>query len=104
MDFHAVAEAFVDGAWRVVDATCLVPRQTLDRAMSQHRDRVPPLGGLAYHRPANTAARASHRDHATMYLPIAHACAVPNGGQSKSPYAQQHPDQVSVRLVRVIAT
>ena len=28
MDSHAVAEAFVDGAWRVVDATCLAPRQT----------------------------------------------------------------------------
>jgi transglutaminase-like putative cysteine protease len=25
MDFHAVAEAFVDGEWRVVDATCLAP-------------------------------------------------------------------------------
>jgi transglutaminase-like putative cysteine protease len=32
MDFHAVAEAFVDGQWRVVDATCLAPRQTLVRA------------------------------------------------------------------------
>jgi transglutaminase-like putative cysteine protease len=31
MDFHAVAEAFVDGAWRVVDATCLAPRQSLVR-------------------------------------------------------------------------
>lgn len=31
MDFHAVAEAFVDGAWHVVDATGLAPRQTLLR-------------------------------------------------------------------------
>src|SRR6478736_1111633 len=31
MDFHAVAEAFVDNAWHVVDATCLAPRQTLLR-------------------------------------------------------------------------
>lgn len=31
MDFHAVAEAFVDGHWRVVDATLLAPRQTLVR-------------------------------------------------------------------------
>ena len=31
MDFHAVAEAFVDGQWRVVDATCLAPRQSLVR-------------------------------------------------------------------------
>jgi transglutaminase-like putative cysteine protease len=31
MDFHAVAEAYVDGQWRVVDATCLAPRQTLVR-------------------------------------------------------------------------
>ncbi|GIG29982.1 transglutaminase-like domain-containing protein [Cellulomonas marina] len=31
MDFHAVAEAFVDGAWHVVDATTLAPRSTLVR-------------------------------------------------------------------------
>ncbi|OBK18809.1 transglutaminase-like domain-containing protein [Mycobacterium asiaticum] len=31
MDFHAVAEALVDGKWRVVDATCLAPRQTMVR-------------------------------------------------------------------------
>ncbi|MCG7594645.1 transglutaminase family protein [Mycobacterium sp. PSTR-4-N] len=31
MDFHAVAEAFVDGQWRVVDATCLAPRQSMLR-------------------------------------------------------------------------
>jgi transglutaminase-like putative cysteine protease len=31
MDFHAVAEAFVEGNWRVVDATLLAPRQTLVR-------------------------------------------------------------------------
>jgi transglutaminase-like putative cysteine protease len=31
MDFHAVAEAFVDGQWRVVDGTLLAPRSTLLR-------------------------------------------------------------------------
>lgn len=31
MDFHAVAEAFVNGQWHVVDATCLAPRQTMLR-------------------------------------------------------------------------
>jgi len=31
MDFHAVAEAFVQGGWRVVDATLLAPRQSLVR-------------------------------------------------------------------------
>lgn len=31
MDFHAVAEAYVDGAWCVVDATCLAPRQSMVR-------------------------------------------------------------------------
>ncbi|MFS0705761.1 transglutaminase family protein [Cellulomonas sp. 179-A 9B4 NHS] len=31
MDFHAVAEAWVDGAWRVVDATTLAPRPSLVR-------------------------------------------------------------------------
>jgi transglutaminase-like putative cysteine protease len=31
MDFHAVAEAWVDDAWHVVDATTLAPRSTLLR-------------------------------------------------------------------------
>ncbi|MFC9918287.1 transglutaminase-like domain-containing protein [Agromyces binzhouensis] len=31
MDFHAVAEAWVEGAWHVVDATTLAPRDTLVR-------------------------------------------------------------------------
>ena len=31
MDFHAVAEAFVDGSWYVVDATRLAPRPSLLR-------------------------------------------------------------------------
>jgi transglutaminase-like putative cysteine protease len=31
MDFHAVVEAYVDGAWLVVDATCLAPRSGLVR-------------------------------------------------------------------------
>ena len=31
MDFHAVAEAWVDGGWHVVDATRLAPRHTLLR-------------------------------------------------------------------------
>jgi transglutaminase-like putative cysteine protease len=31
MDFHAIAEAFVDGQWLAVDATCLAPRSTMVR-------------------------------------------------------------------------
>ena len=31
MDFHAVAEAYVEGGWHVVDATTLAPRQSLLR-------------------------------------------------------------------------
>jgi len=31
MDFHAVAEAAIDGVWHVVDATTLAPRQSLVR-------------------------------------------------------------------------
>jgi len=37
MDFHAVAEAFVDGEWWVVDATRLAPRQSMLR-ISTGRD------------------------------------------------------------------
>ena len=31
MDFHAVAEAFIDGQWWIVDATRLAPRQSMVR-------------------------------------------------------------------------
>jgi transglutaminase-like putative cysteine protease len=31
MDFHAIAEAYVDGAWQAVDATALAPRSSLLR-------------------------------------------------------------------------
>jgi transglutaminase-like putative cysteine protease len=37
MDFHAVAEAFVDGQWWIIDSTRLAPRQTLFR-ISTGRD------------------------------------------------------------------
>ena len=37
MDFHAVAEALIDGSWHVVDATELAPRQSLLR-ISTGRD------------------------------------------------------------------
>lgn len=31
MDFHAVAEAYVDGAWRIIDPTGLAPRESMLR-------------------------------------------------------------------------
>jgi len=31
MDFHALAEAWIDGSWQIVDATRLAPRQSLVR-------------------------------------------------------------------------
>lgn len=31
MDFHAVAEAYIDGEWLVADATCLAPRSAMVR-------------------------------------------------------------------------
>ncbi len=31
MDFHAVAEAFVEGAWHVIDPTALAPRESMVR-------------------------------------------------------------------------
>ncbi|WP_129337993.1 transglutaminase-like domain-containing protein [Cellulomonas endophytica] len=34
MDFHAVAEAWVDGGWRVLDATGMAPRPSLVRIMT----------------------------------------------------------------------
>lgn len=34
MDFHAVAEAFIDGGWYVIDPTLLAPRQSLVRIVT----------------------------------------------------------------------
>ncbi len=36
MDFHAVAEAYVDGAWQVVDPTLLAPRDRMVRIATGH--------------------------------------------------------------------
>jgi transglutaminase-like putative cysteine protease len=53
MDFHAVAEAYVNGQWHVVDATCLAPRQSLVR-ISTGRDA------------ADTAFLDNHRGSITL--------------------------------------
>jgi transglutaminase-like putative cysteine protease len=34
MDFHVVTEALIDGAWFVVDPTCLAPRGSMVRIAS----------------------------------------------------------------------
>lgn len=47
MDFHAVAEAYVDGAWCVVDATRLAPRSSLVR-IATGRDAAD-CAFLSYH-------------------------------------------------------
>ena len=53
MDFHAVAEAYVDGQWRVVDGTLLAPRQSLVR-IATGRDA------------ADTAFLANHKGSITL--------------------------------------
>ena len=53
MDFHAVAEAYIDGAWHVVDATALAPRQSLLR-IATGRDA------------ADTAFLTSHGGNVTL--------------------------------------
>jgi transglutaminase-like putative cysteine protease len=53
MDFHAVAEAYVEGRWRVVDATTLAPRSTLVR-IATGRDA------------SDTAFLSVHRGTATL--------------------------------------
>lgn len=47
MDFHAVAEAYLDGAWYVIDATRLAPRASLVR-MATGRDAAD-CAFLSYH-------------------------------------------------------
>lgn len=47
MDFHAVAEAYLDGAWYVIDATRLAPRSTLVR-IATGRDAAD-CAFLSYH-------------------------------------------------------
>ncbi len=53
MDFHAVAEAWVEGAWRVVDATGLAPRRSMLR-IATGRDA------------ADTAFMSVHHGHAEL--------------------------------------
>ncbi|HWS57706.1 MAG TPA: transglutaminase family protein [Actinotalea sp.] len=48
MDFHAVAEAFVDGTWRLVDATHLAPRGSLVR-IATGRDAADTAFLSSYH-------------------------------------------------------
>ena len=36
MDFHAVAEAYLDGGWQVVDPTLLAPREAMLRIATGH--------------------------------------------------------------------
>ncbi len=60
MDFHAVAEAYIDGAWHVVDATALAPRSTLLR-IATGRDAadtafLTTIGGLVALRMLNVTA------------------------------------------------
>jgi transglutaminase-like putative cysteine protease len=47
MDFHAVAEAYIDGAWYVVDATRLADRRSLVR-IATGRDAAD-CAFLSYH-------------------------------------------------------
>jgi transglutaminase-like putative cysteine protease len=47
MDFHAVAEAYLDGAWYVIDATRLAPRDSLVR-IATGRDAAD-CAFLSYH-------------------------------------------------------
>ena len=53
MDFHAVAEAYVEGQWRVLDATTLAPRSSLVR-IATGRDA------------SDTAFLSVHRGTATL--------------------------------------
>src|SRR5258708_2035552 len=60
MDFHAVAEAFVGGQWRVVDGTLLAPRHALVRvATRRDAPHIPLLdnyrGAILLHKLAVTA-------------------------------------------------
>lgn len=55
MDFHAVAEAFVDGEWWLVDATRLAPRQSMLR-ISTGRDAAD-IAFLTNHRADLTLQR-----------------------------------------------
>ncbi|GAA2721915.1 transglutaminase-like domain-containing protein [Cellulomonas aerilata] len=48
MDFHAVAEAYVEGAWHVVDPTLLAPRSTMLR-ISTGRDAADTAFLSTYH-------------------------------------------------------
>jgi transglutaminase-like putative cysteine protease len=77
MDFHAVAEAFVDGDWYAVDATALAPRQTLMR-IATGRDAsdtafLSTRGGAVtiHHMEIGAVAEELPRDDVTQMLKLA---------------------------------
>jgi transglutaminase-like putative cysteine protease len=55
MDFHAVAEAFIEGAWYVVDGTLLAPRRSLVR-IATGRDAADTAFLSSYGAPITLAA------------------------------------------------
>jgi transglutaminase-like putative cysteine protease len=55
MDFHAVAEAFIEGAWYVVDGTLLAPRRSLVR-IATGRDAADTAFLSSYGAPVTLAA------------------------------------------------
>jgi transglutaminase-like putative cysteine protease len=55
MDFHAVVEAYVDGAWQLVDATGLAPRSTMLR-IATGRDATDTAFLSNYHGAVNLRA------------------------------------------------
>jgi transglutaminase-like putative cysteine protease len=65
MDFHAVAEAYVDGGWRVVDATLLAPRSSLLR-ISTGRDA------------ADTAFLSNYGGNVSLYMVEVNAVVYPS--------------------------
>lgn len=74
MDFHAVAEAWVDGAWHIVDATQLAPRESLVR-IATGRDA------------ADTAFLTTHNGLTTFNRQRVHA-ALAEGELPADDYAQ----------------
>ncbi len=98
MDFHAVAEAVVDGHWQVVDATLLAPRSCLVRIATGRDAADTAFLSITVARCACTAPRCVPWCRAICPVTTwPHWCACPSASQSENVSLPENVTRLSSR-------